>query len=261
MNSVTTPGEMPRIAFPRYFRFGRYWVNSYKVLMCVGFEVGILTSAWLAEREGISPLRMGLGALGFALAGMLGARLYHLMLHAAHYRKVTSWKELWNTREGGWGVQGALLTVVPLSFVFAALLNIPTGRFWDFLGGGIVTGGFWIRMGCVFNGCCAGRETKSPLGVCLHDTRWVRKRRIPVQFMEMGWWLLGIVGFFWLWPRHFAPGTYALGVLGWYGLGRFWLEPLRESSDLVGRVRINQVIAAALVLVGGGGILLKTWWS
>jgi prolipoprotein diacylglyceryltransferase len=41
-------------------------------------------------------------------------------------------------------------------------------------------------------------------------------------------------------------GSYALGVLTWYGFGRFWLEPPREATDQVcGRVRVNQVTAAA----------------
>ena len=113
-----------------------------------------------------------------------------------------------------------------------------------------------------FNGCCGGRETKGRFGVCLHDTRCVRKVRIPVQFMEMGWWLLGGAGFIWLWPQLFAPGTYALGVLSWYGFGRFWLEPLREAPDLVGgRVRINQVVAGLLAFAAGCGLLIRAFAS
>jgi hypothetical protein len=52
------------------------------------------------------------------------------------------------------------------------------------------------------------------------------------------------------------PGTYTLGALSWYFLGRSWLEPLREAPDLVaGRVRINQVLAAVLTLLTGGALL------
>jgi prolipoprotein diacylglyceryltransferase len=151
--------------------------------------------------------------------------------------------------------------VVPLSLVMAWWLDIPWAKLWDFIGGGILTGGFWIRLGCVFNGCCAGRETKSAFSACLHDTQGVRKRRIPVQFMEMAWWLLGAVIFFSLWSRALAPGSYALGVLAWYGFGRFWLEPLREKPDLLGggKLKVNQLIAALLVLVGAGGLVLRAW--
>jgi prolipoprotein diacylglyceryltransferase len=45
-------------------------------------------------------------------------------------------------------------------------------------------------------------------------------------------------------------------VLGWYGVGRFWLDPLREAPELVhGRVRVNQVVAAALATAAGAGLL------
>ena len=47
-------------------------------------------------------------------------------------------------------------------------------------------------------------------------------------------------------------------MLTWYGLGRFFLEPLREAPDLsAGRVRINQCVAAALVLGAGGALLAR----
>lgn len=260
MNSVVSTAPGHAVGYPRYFRFGRYWVNSYKVFLCVGCEVGILTSALLAQWSGISPLRMGLGGLVIAVSGIFGARLLHLMVHQPQCLKPGGWHELWKPRDGGASVFGALLTVVPLSFMMAAWLGIPAAKFWDFMGGGILTGGFWIRLGCVFNGCCVGRETRSTFSACLHDTHGIRKRRIPVQFMEMAWWLLGAVGFFWLWPRAFAPGSYALGVLAWYGFGRFWLEPLREAPDLVGgKVKVNRWIAALLMLGGGGGLLLRAW--
>ena len=229
-------------------------------MLCVGMEIGILTSAALAEKAGFSPLRMGMAGLIVAITGIIGARLLYMATFARYFLRARTWKDLWNPREGGLSSQGSLFTIVPVSFLLAYMLDIPVARFWDFIGGGIIAGGFWVRMGCVFNGCCGGRETKHPLGICLHDVHGVRKRRIPVQFMEMAWWLLGLIGFFWVWPRGFAPGTYALGVLGWYGFGRFWLEPLREEPDRVaGKLMITREIATLLVLAGGGGILLRNW--
>lgn len=250
--SATGPG------FPRYFKICGHWVNSYKVFLCVGIYSGTLMSAGLGERSGISPLRIGAGALACAISGLVGARIYHLLLFAPRYLKERSWAALWNPQSGGWSLFGALLPIVPLSFVVAHTLRIPAAVFWDHMSAGILMGGFWVRLGCVFNGCCGGRETKGWYGVCLHDIRGVRKRRIPVQYMEMGWRLLGGAGFIWLWNWSFAPGTYALGVLGWEGLGRFWLEPLRERPDLVwGGVRIDQVAAGVLTIAAGCGLILR----
>ena len=75
--------------------------------------------------------------------------------------------------------------------------------------------------------------------------------------LEIGWWLAAALGWFALRPLRLPAGTCALGVLAWYGVGRFWLEPLRESRALVGdRVRIDRVIAAALA-IGAGIELLR----
>src|SRR5688572_4563876 len=68
--------------FPRFFELGGSSINSYKVFLCVGIYVGSLAAAALADRSGLSPLRIGLGAMACALAGLIGARVYHLLVHA-----------------------------------------------------------------------------------------------------------------------------------------------------------------------------------
>lgn len=252
-----SPRVASRPGFPRYFGVAGQWINSYKLFLCFGIYTGTLVSAAVAERSSISPLRMGLACLGCAVAGMVGARFYHLLVFAPHYLRQGSWAAAWDPGRGGLSVFGSLLTVAPLSWLLSSALQIPAAVLWDHMIAGIVTGAIWLRLGCVFNGCCVGKETGRWHGVTLHDIRGRRKRRIPVQFMEIGWWILAGIGLIWLWPRSFAPGTYALGVLGWYGLGRFWLEPLREAPDRVsGRVRIDQVVAGLLAVAAGCGLLL-----
>jgi phosphatidylglycerol:prolipoprotein diacylglycerol transferase len=248
--------------YPRYFRIAGRWVSSFKVFLCVGIYVGILTIAAVAQSSGVAPLRAGLGALALATVGLVGARVYHLLVYHALYFGRNARQNVWNFNDGGASVFGALLAMAPCSFAIARLLHVPAGVFGDFLGAGILAGAFWVRLGCALNGCCGGRETRGWCGVRLHDTRGVRRRRVPVQFLEMAWWLLGGIGFIWLWPKSFPPGNYALGVLAWYGLGRFFLEPLREAPDIVaGGLRINQWVAAALVLGAGGALLARTFAS
>lgn len=242
-------------AFPRYFKIGRHWVNSYKVFLCIGIYSGILLSAAVAERSGISPLRFGAGCLLVAILGLIGARVYYLAVFFRSYPRDRFWAEAWNLKRGGLSVFGILI-VVPFSGWVASLLGIPPAVFWDHMSIGAVLSGAWIRFGCVCNGCCGGKENHGWFALLQHDTQGIYKRRIPVQWLEIGWWLLAGIGLIWLWPARFPPGSYALGVLTWYGLGRFWLEPLREAPDLVyGRVRVDQVVAALLTIVAAGGLL------
>ena len=251
-----------RTGFPRFFTFAGYPINSYIVFLSVGICVGTLTTAALADSSGLPPLRIGLAATISALAGLIGARLYHVLIHAPVYFKSGSPRALWDTTAGGMGVFGALLTFVPVSFAAAAVIDIPAVALWDYMAIGVLAGGFWIRLGCVFNGCCVGRETDAPLGVRLHDTRGMVKRRIPVQFLEMAWWVLGLVAFLSIWSKALPSGSCALAVLAWYGVGRFFLEPLRERPDVVfGRVRINQLVAALIASGAGSALVFLCWRS
>jgi phosphatidylglycerol:prolipoprotein diacylglycerol transferase len=230
-------------------------IRPYTVFLCVGIYVGTVATAVLADQSGLSPLAVGLGATACALAGLAGARLYHLMLRRAPFERRGESGS--SPRRGGLALFGALPTFVPASVAVANLLHYPTAAFLDLLAVGVLAGGFWIRLGCVFNGCCGGRETEGPLGVWLHDVRGVVKRRIPVQFLEMAWWLVGLGAFLALWPNGLPEGGYALGVLGWYGIGRFFLEPLRERPEVAfGAVRINRVVAGALALCAGGALAM-----
>src|SRR5262245_30929112 len=233
--------------FPRYFRFGRYCVNFYKVFLCIGIYVGTIVSALVAQTSGISPLRMAVGCVACGIVGMFGARILFLVTNARRFAKDRIWSEVWNSKRGGWSVFGGLI-IVPFSFLLSDWLNIPLGVYWDHMIWGIVSGAVFIRFGCVCNGCCCGKMTSAWYGVHQHDTCGTCQRRIPVQWLEIGWWLLALAGLIVLWPLAFPSGSYAAGGLGWYGLGRFWLEPLRQQSDVVAGVRIHQAIAALLAV-------------
>jgi phosphatidylglycerol:prolipoprotein diacylglycerol transferase len=246
------------IGFPRFFNIGGFWINSYKFFLIIGIYVGVATSAALAESAGRSPLAVGLAATASAFLGLIGARLYHLLIHARYFFSAEARHLRWDVRGGGWGVFGALITFVPASFGTASLLGMSPATLWDYMSGGVLAGGFWIRLGCVFNGCCVGRETRSLLRVRSHDVNGTRKSRIPVQFLEMVWWLIGGAAFVTVWPLPLPPGSYALGVLAWYGTGRFFLEPMREEVDVVfGRVPINQLVAALLAVSAGAALIAR----
>ena len=134
-------------SFPRYFRIGGHWVSAYKIFLCIGIYTGTLVSAAVAQGSGISPLRMGVGCVSCAIVGMVGARVFYLMVFARSYANERFWKEVWNPRRGGWSVFGGLV-IVPYSFVLAHWLRIPVAVYWDHMIFGIVAGAVWIRFGC-----------------------------------------------------------------------------------------------------------------
>jgi prolipoprotein diacylglyceryltransferase len=257
MTGTSYPGADEVLpSFPRYFRFGRHRVNSYKFFLIVGIYAGILVSAAVADRAGVSPLRLGAGLLVFALVGLVGARVYHLAVHWSDYRRSGFSIFARDSAEGGWSVLGGLI-IVPLSLLFTSIFGIPTGLFWDYTSIAIAVGGAFIRFGCVTNGCCVGRDSDAWFALRQHDTCGVYRRRIPAQWLEIVWWIMSWAGLLWLWPKNLPSGSYAFAVAAWYGIGRFWLEPLRRDTSLVAGLRVNQVVAAVLAVIGTAGFVWR----
>ena len=236
---------------PRYVRVAGRWINAYKIFLCVGLTVGILASAATAQIAGWSPLAVGLGCLACVLVALVGARVYHVVVNWPAYRGAGFRRIARDMERGGWSLFGALV-IVPLTLARDTLFGVPVATLWDHMAVGIALGGALIRFGCIRNGCCVGRPSACWFALHQHDVHGVSVRRIPVQWMEIGWWLTAALGWLALWPRHFPAGTYALGVLAWYGFGRFWLDPLRESRLLAcNRVHVDRVIAATLAICAG----------
>jgi prolipoprotein diacylglyceryltransferase len=231
--------------FPRDF-----WIAGRPIYL------GTLLSAVVGARAGISPLRVGAGCLVVAIVGMIGARLFYVAVNLRAHRRSSLRRVIWDSSNGGWSVFGGL-AIVPVLAMVKSVFGIPVAVFWDLSAFAIAFGGAWIRFGCICNGCCVGRESSSWCALRQHDTQGVCKRRIPVQWLEIAWWLAGLAGLFAAWPGHLPHGVYALGILGWYGVGRFFLEPLRETQEFIlGRVRVHQVVAGLLAIGAGGGLAL-----
>src|SRR5262245_15853875 len=100
--SATPASAAANPGFPRFFRIGGYSLNSYKFFLCVGIYVGTLATAALASTSGLSPLAVGVAAMGCALLGLIGARVYFLLVHARTYLRRGSSRALWDSSAGGW---------------------------------------------------------------------------------------------------------------------------------------------------------------
>jgi phosphatidylglycerol---prolipoprotein diacylglyceryl transferase len=241
--------------FPRFIRFGKRAVSTYKVCLGAGIYFGILISAMAAKKNGSDPISMALATLGCALVGLVGARVYHLALLAVQKKEYVLSDSAWDTSRGGGGLFGGLLAIVSVSPVIAALIHLPFGVFWDYLIVALLVGALWTRLGCFCNGCCGGREISESFAFRWHNHKGQQKKRIPVQLLEIGWMILAAGAVIYFFDRPRSAGAIALGVFAWYGLGRVILESLREEPDIAFSIRINQLIAA-IIGIGAGFLLL-----
>ena len=150
--------------------------GSWTALVGLGVVIGIGAMLWLLSFEGIAPGPALLVNIVGVLGGIVGAKLWYIVLRPRQWRKSLG---------EGWSIDGSI-AAAPIAAVIAMLiLDLPVLAFLD---AALVAFGVGVgigRLGCFFTGCCAGRCTASRWGVWSSDRR-VGARRIPTQLMEAG---------------------------------------------------------------------------
>ena len=89
------------LSFPRFIRFGRRYLSTYKVCLSLGIYSGVIIAATVAKQNGINPISMALASLASAAVGLIGGRAYHLILFRSENRGGQSSGEAWDTSQGG----------------------------------------------------------------------------------------------------------------------------------------------------------------
>jgi phosphatidylglycerol---prolipoprotein diacylglyceryl transferase len=227
-------------------------IYSYPAMLYLGLVAGILVGAQIAQSSGIDPDRFALASVILLIPGLLGARLLYVLMHWEIYAGDP--RRIWQRHEGGMAMYGGFAMIVAFSIPLLRALRLPIAAFWDAGVFTILIAMIFARVGCLLNGCCAGRPTDGWWGLNLPDHRGVYRQRVPSQMLEMAWsGLVLIVLLVW---RSRAPVAGALfwGGVGAYGIGRFFLQKLRddeggarESSVLQG---ISAILALSAVLAG-----------
>jgi phosphatidylglycerol---prolipoprotein diacylglyceryl transferase len=198
---------------PVLFVFGSYPVRSYTVALVLAILIGDVVLLQLARREGETAIRVLRFCGGATFFALICGRLYHAALHPAAY---LAQPETWLT--GGLMAPGAILGVV----VWTALLARWEHRsplYWlDLIAPVIPLAEMVLRLGCLLNGCCYGRETTSPLGLYLPGAggRWAF--RFPTQ---IAYAVVSLLIFALLMARRQRAGT---GMTFWSFLGLYAVE-------------------------------------
>lgn len=243
---------------PTLFSIGPITVYSYGLFLAIGFLVATYVIWKKALEANFEEEEIFDAVFLVTAAGLVGARLYYIILHWPAF-KFNFAKWFLVTRYPGLAVHGALL------FGFLALYRLAKKRKWsfwtvaDFSVLGLTLGQVIGRIGCFLNGCCWGVTTNFLLGVKFPGSL---HRRHPTQLYEA--FLLVFV--FWLLNRVYQryrffswykgkkdeaqPGLTMSLYLILYGLVRFLIEFLRDDSVYWGRFKSGQILSLLIVVLG-----------
>jgi phosphatidylglycerol:prolipoprotein diacylglycerol transferase len=227
------------------FSWNGFTIYSYPAALYLGMVIGVFAGAHMARLSSMDPNRFAVAAIILFIPGMIGARLFFVLLRWRVY--ASDPRRILRHSEGGMAMYGAILAALPISLALLPAMQLPFGAFWDAGTFTMLILVIFGRIGCLLNGCCGGRQTSAWYGIDLPDHRGVWQRRIPTQLLEITWAAMLLGTLIMLRGHEPFPGAmFCLAVLA-YGAFRFVLQPFRE--DMSGRdTPILQATSLLLVL-------------
>jgi phosphatidylglycerol---prolipoprotein diacylglyceryl transferase len=231
----------------------RGWnLYSYPTMLYVGMVCGIFVAAWIAGLSGLDPDRFALASMILTGPTLIGARLFFVASHWAAFRNDHA--RIWRRAEGGMAMYGGLLAAIPLSIPLLRVMDLPFAKFWDAATFAILLGMIFTRIGCLLNGCCSGRPSAAWFALDLPDHRGVRHRRVPTQLLEAAWATVLLTAAFFMRGREpFAGAVFCASLIA-YGVGRYFLQKLRDDDTVsdTGVIQVTSVLLALAALIGMG---------
>jgi phosphatidylglycerol:prolipoprotein diacylglycerol transferase len=237
----------------------------------IALLVGIYILRQEAKRRGIPQERMVDVAFYAFLGGLIGGRLYYVLLkwgyYSTHPLKIIA---IW---EGGMAIHGGLIGGLIGGWWFARSVGLPYLTLCDMAAPAVSLGHAFGRFGNFMNGDAHGYPLHSPalprwlqhfpdwIGVTFPPTSIAGQEfgpvpLHPVMLYEM---VLNLLGFLLLWSLRKKPlptgGLMGLYLI-YYALVRSFTSLFRADDLYLGPFRMPHVISVVMV-IGGAYLLLR----
>lgn len=189
------------------------------------------------------------------IPGVLGARFYYVLFYELKnpgtYETFMEMIAIW---EGGLAIYGGIIFGALGAIIMLKVKKIKKLAFFDALAPAVMIGQTLGRWGNFFNCEAYGGDTDLPWRMRIEFAYGEIVEVHPTFLYESLWNFLGLaiitVVFYKLKAKKF-DGQVLLFYLGWYGLGRFMIEGLRQDSLYIGNVRVSQLVAILCFMVAG----------
>jgi prolipoprotein diacylglyceryl transferase len=229
--------------------------------------IGVLAAAKIADvrwrRTGHSPRVIAEIAVPVVIAGIVGARLYHLFTgYKWDQEGIVGTVEIWRGGLSIWGAVGAgLLMVIYLGH----RRHLDTLALLDAIGPGVVVAQAIGRWGNYFNQELFGRPTRLPWGLEIdlahRPVGYEQFATFHPTFLYESIWCLLVFGtiVFLERTRGLHKGQAFALYVAMYTFGRVFFEWLRvDPASRIFGIRFNLLLSAALCVTG---IVLFVWWG
>jgi len=145
-------------------------IYGFGLMMVVAFFAAMELAKFLARRSRIDPEIFSNAALIALAAGVLGARMSHVLENFGDYSRsdlsfAQNFFNAINIRSGGLTYYGGFLLAFPAVLAYGWYKRVPLRLGMDIVAPALMIGLGFGRIGCYLNGCCYGAPTTASLGV------------------------------------------------------------------------------------------------
>lgn len=241
---------------PVILSLGGYALRWYGVFLALGVLGGLLITLREARRRGLPEDKVNAAAFWGLLAGLVGARLFHVADYPDYYR--LNPQLIIALHQGGLSLFGALVVGGGAAALACRQSRLPLAKALDAAVPGLVFGVGVGRLGSLINGDGAGNPTALPWAVVYrHPDSLAYRLDLPVHPYPAYEIILGlaILGVLLLGRRRLqAPGL-AFGLWALlFGIGRLALAFTRPEPLWFSALRPGLVFGLVLALAGLGFI-------
>ena len=238
---------------PVLFHIGGLEVRWYGVMMALGVLVLILwTYNQIRRGAKISYDNLLGGALVGIPSGIIFSRLLHVVDGSANINYYFS-QPLRIIGGEGLTIYGAILGAALGVWVYSRINKINFGYVADVVTPGIILAQVLGRVGCLFNGCCYGKEiVGSPFNIVYNNPESFGPIGFPVQptqFYEI-LLLLALFAVIMIFRSKFKPdGVQFMFYLGMYSLWRIGIGFLRVGTPFAFGLEQAQVVGIIVAAI------------
>ncbi|MBO4353517.1 MAG: prolipoprotein diacylglyceryl transferase [Clostridia bacterium] len=236
------PFEINNTAFTL---FG-HQIRWYAIIICIGIISAVFYVVFRAKQKNIkADTVMDIGIVTIPLA-IIGARIYYVIFYG-----VSSFGEIFAIWKGGLAIYGAIIVGAVCVIVMCRVKKLSFFAFADMTAPSVMLGQAIGRWGNFMNGEAYGAETDifCRMGLCNWRTGYKYVEVHPTFLYESLWNFIGFALINIFYHKRKFHGEVLFWYVGWYGLGRTFIELLRQDSLYMGSIRVSSLLGLICFLV------------
>ena len=243
-----------------FLEIGNFKIYWYSIILLIAFSLGISLAIKTCIKEKIEISKIVDYFFYMVPLCLIGARIYYVLFNLEYYSKNII--DIFKVWEGGLAIHGGIIVGVIFTIYYTKRKKINFWQLVDILCISLILGQIIGRWGNFMNSEAYGPVTTYSTLHNMHIPEFIIKGmkingvyHHPTFLYESLWNLIGLIIILitkkvLLKLNKYNYGTLCSMYLIWYGIGRFFIEGMRQDSLMFGSIRIAQLVSIISIVSG-----------